>query len=278
MLDSLSWTQVSNTFIDALPELSGAEAKVMIVIFRSTIGWHKTSDRLAISRISDLAGIKDRKTISDAVKALERRGWISVDRRKSGSIIDLVMGENPAYDTGGGRIIQPPAVGKSNHERLENPTVKRNKDSKKKVYISTGMDNPSKVEIEEAAKELIGYLNGRTGRDHRPDSSALLTGIRGRAADGFTARDIAKVFKYKCDHWIGTEWEPYLQPSTLLRKSKFDEYVVAMRYEERENGEIAENEKRKRELESGDPGGGITPGGIQENRPGDNQGLSASGL
>lgn len=258
MLENLSWTQVSNVFIDALPELTGAEVKIMLAIFRKTIGWHKRTDVLSLSQLSELTGIKDRKTISQAVKALEGRSWIQVERSKKGSKVDLLlMGENPPQLKGGGREIQPPMVGKSDHERLENPTHKIKENKSKKREILSGGKTSHKVPIEEAAESLIEYLNKRTGRRFPATSNDLLSGIAGRAADGFTAHDIAKVFKLKCDEWVGTDFERNCRPSTLLRKSKFNEYIIEARYQE----EVTDNERTKHDESLYSLGGGGDAGG-----------------
>lgn len=274
MLNSLSWTQVSNTFITALPELSGAETKIMIAIFRMTIGWHKTVDILSISQLSGLTGISDRKTISAALKALEAREWIRIQRSSKGSKVDLLMGENPPNENEGGGIIPPLEGGNPTTKRLENPTHKRKGKKGKKVYISTGGGKPQDIPIEEAAENLIKYLNDRTGRDFEVDSDVALRELKGRANDGRTAAEIGAVIAFKCDQWMGTEWEGYLQPSTLFRKSKFDEYLVAMRYRQKEERGIRKNDGRKKEEGLND----LEKGRDETNNTRDDHGLSASGL
>lgn len=73
-------------------------------------------------------------------------------------------------------------------------------------------------------KEFFDYLNKVTGRSFKNiQSNQKLVAARLNA--GYTKMDLKMVIDYKTTEWKGTDYEKYLQPSTLFRPSKFDEYL-----------------------------------------------------
>ena len=73
-------------------------------------------------------------------------------------------------------------------------------------------------------KEFFDYLNKVTGRSFRNiQSNQKLVSARLKA--GYTKMDLKLVIDYKTSEWKGTDYEKYLQPSTLFKASKFDEYL-----------------------------------------------------
>lgn len=93
---------LSDTF---LPDLSLAELKILIYLFRRTLGFRKQSDSISISQISD--GIKtddgrlvdrgtglSKKPILRALRALEQKGMISRER-----VSDANQGNKPTKYT-----------------------------------------------------------------------------------------------------------------------------------------------------------------------------------
>ncbi|HFI0055602.1 TPA: conserved phage C-terminal domain-containing protein, partial [Streptococcus suis] len=49
--------------------------------------------------------------------------------------------------------------------------------------------------------------------------------IQARWNEGYKLDDFKKVIDNMVANWTGTEWEKYLQPSTLFRESNFDRYL-----------------------------------------------------
>lgn len=73
-------------------------------------------------------------------------------------------------------------------------------------------------------KEFFDYLNKVTGRSFKNiQSNQKLVAARLNA--GYTKMDLKMVIDYKTFEWKGTDYEKYLQPSTLFKASKFDEYL-----------------------------------------------------
>jgi hypothetical protein len=112
-----NYTQVPNALVDYwLPELSGAELKVLLYLVRRTFGFHRDQVEAGLRRICDGIPGKDRGTglhlesASKAVKALESRGLLVCERRSGG---------RTSYHV---RLITA-VYGKSEHHRSENPNT-----------------------------------------------------------------------------------------------------------------------------------------------------------
>jgi uncharacterized phage protein (TIGR02220 family) len=74
-------------------------------------------------------------------------------------------------------------------------------------------------------KEIIDYLNMRTGSQYRHTTKKTRELIRARWNEGFRLEDFKTVIDKKCVEWIGTEWEKFLRPETLFRAGKFESYL-----------------------------------------------------
>ncbi|MEG0790961.1 MAG: conserved phage C-terminal domain-containing protein [Gordonibacter sp.] len=82
----------------------------------------------------------------------------------------------------------------------------------------------SKKEIPFA--EIVRYLNEKAGKTFRSTSDATRQLIRARFDEGYTLDDFKRVIDNKCASWLGeAEWEQYLKPATLFRKTKFEGYL-----------------------------------------------------
>ncbi len=72
--------------------------------------------------------------------------------------------------------------------------------------------------------EIIDYLNEKTGKHYRPNTSKTQTLIRARFREKYTFEDFKKVIDTKCSDWLGTDMEQYLTPDTLF-SPKFEKYL-----------------------------------------------------
>jgi uncharacterized phage protein (TIGR02220 family) len=72
--------------------------------------------------------------------------------------------------------------------------------------------------------EIIGHLNGITGKHYKSGSDSIQQLIRARWGEGWRVPDFEHVHSVKAEEWIGTEMAIYVRPSTLYRKSHFEEY------------------------------------------------------
>lgn len=77
-----NFTAIPNEVFDEhMRSLSGSELKVLLVVCRKTIGFHKDTDSISISQIEEMAGISNRSAI-DAVNALVEKNILMKDSKK----------------------------------------------------------------------------------------------------------------------------------------------------------------------------------------------------
>ncbi|MDY7603041.1 phage replisome organizer N-terminal domain-containing protein [Streptococcus suis] len=99
------------------------------------------------------------------------------------------------------------------------------------VTHGNALDKEEEIDKEEdiynicPIKEIIEYLNSATGKSYRYQSNSNKKIIQARWNEGYKLDDFKKVIDNMVANWTGTEWEKYLQPSTLFRESNFDKYL-----------------------------------------------------
>lgn len=81
-----------------------------------------------------------------------------------------------------------------------------------------------KKEDKEIYKNIIDYLNLKTGSKYKPTSKATKEHINARLKEGFTLEDFKTVIDNKTEEWKGTDFEQYLRPLTLFG-TKFESYL-----------------------------------------------------
>lgn len=121
-------TQIPNELIDKwMRELSHAQFKVMIAVCRKTIGWHKQTDSISVSQITEMTGVT-KKTVIESLKQLEKLRLITTKKeyRKTTDItinyeVSGVMSTPPKTQTG--VMSTPPAGVMSTHTK---ETLKKN--------------------------------------------------------------------------------------------------------------------------------------------------------
>lgn len=73
-------------------------------------------------------------------------------------------------------------------------------------------------------KEIVDYLNQKTGKGFKHTSKKTQSLIRARWREEYTLDDFKKVIDIKVSEWTGTDFEKYLQPETLF-SNKFEGYL-----------------------------------------------------
>jgi len=108
--------------------------------------------------------------------------------------------------------------------------------------IASGIANDSKHSSSEKEEEIevvnevevfkklvfdvVGYLNEKTGSKFPPKADKTQELIRILWKKGYTLEQFREVIDIKTKDWKGDpKMEQYLRPSTLFRKSKFEEYI-----------------------------------------------------
>ena len=94
------------------------------------------------------------------------------------------------------------------------------------ISISNEIDcRENSTYAQDVYKEIIDYLNQKTGRKYRWQTKETKGHINARMGEGYSVDDFKRVIDIKCDEWKGTKWESYLQPSTLFAPSHFENYL-----------------------------------------------------
>jgi uncharacterized phage protein (TIGR02220 family) len=90
--------------------------------------------------------------------------------------------------------------------------------------VNTMSGDPTAQTINEAIKEVVQFLNEKTGCHYKPSSQATIKLIKARLNDDFTLQDFKTVISKKCAEWKNTEQEKFLRPETLFG-TKFEGYL-----------------------------------------------------
>lgn len=92
-------------------------------------------------------------------------------------------------------------------------------------YQGNGNQNGNQTETIEEVKEVISYLNEKTGRRFSTKTKPTKEAINARLKEGWTVEDFKVAIDNQVKEWTGTDFEKYLTPDTLFRPSKFEKYV-----------------------------------------------------
>lgn len=79
-------------------------------------------------------------------------------------------------------------------------------------------------------QEPIRFLNKLTGRNFDWTKECHQRFLRARYNEGRTLEQIKRVIEVKCNQWKGTKMAMYLRPSTLLNRTKFENYYQEVDY------------------------------------------------
>ena len=91
---------------------------------------------------------------------------------------------------------------------------------------NTPTDSKGKKEekYSDEIKEIIDFLNSKTGSRYRYNSESTNKLIRAKLNNKYTVDDFKTVINNKCNDWLGTDWAQYLRPQTLFG-NKFEQYL-----------------------------------------------------
>lgn len=152
------------------------------------------------------------------IKALEAKKYIKIDYERSGKqvtrrIIKVV------------RKLNTP-IKYSKHPYLEN--AEENNTSLNNTFNKDIVGQAQTMPI----KEIVDYLNERTGSSYRPTTPSTKKLIQARIKEGFTEEDFYKVIDTKTSEWLkDSQMKKYLRPQTLFG-TKFEAYLNEQKVEE----------------------------------------------
>lgn len=88
----------------------------------------------------------------------------------------------------------------------------------------SSIEDKKKQEEIESIKEIVAYLNMRTGTRYRYQAQSTQKHIRARLNEHFTVDDFKAVIDKKYAEWNGTKMSKFLRPETLFG-TKFESYL-----------------------------------------------------
>ena len=104
----------------------------------------------------------------------------------------------------------------------------KEKEIQKKEKAPGGGEEPERYTAE--YREIIGYLNEKTGRRYSAKSRANQSHISARLKEGCTVEDFKRVIDIKCFQWKDDpKMAQFLRPETLFSR-KFDRYLNEEKY------------------------------------------------
>lgn len=156
-IQSPNYTQVPNALFEIMPDMDKSELKVVLAVCRMTVGWHKTKDRLTITRLMTLTGLS-RQSVYDGIEKAKGRGiLIQEETEQYGFVYSLDIQdevsneETPTHLTIRQEPIQP----------LDTQKKELNKDSSLSISEAVGDETPSpKQEALETLEKAFGKYGG----------------------------------------------------------------------------------------------------------------------
>lgn len=107
--------------------------------------------------------------------------------------------------------------------RYKSIDKEKEREKDKDIIIS-----PAEAEHNIPYREIIDYLNLRTGANYRSSTQKTKALIKARFNEGFTLEDFKLVIDKKCSEWLkDNTMNKYLRPETLFG-SKFESYLNQM--------------------------------------------------
>ncbi len=164
-------------------------------------------------------------------------GVVSVTRERNGNVygknIYTINHEIQYIESQDSRCSENESVENESAENLStnnNSFNIKNINNKNKEYKDIAQVDPNKPPY----KEIIDYLNDKTGKVFQYQGTSTQRHINGRFKEGYTLHDFKRVIDIKTAEWKGGEMDKYLRPETLFG-NKFEGYLNQGK-ESEENG------------------------------------------
>src|SRR5690554_1415269 len=192
---------------------------------------------------ADLYGVST-ITISRWMKKLKEKGYVIVEiSEESGNerkiYINNERGINKNVKTPINKNVKTPINKNVKHNNTSINNTSINNTSINNTSINNNNNIYSPATQDDASekipyKEIIDYLNMKTGSQYKHTTKKTRELIRARWNEGFNLDDFKAVIDKKCVEWIGTEWEKFLRPVTLFG-TKFESYLNQLSVERKKD-------------------------------------------
>lgn len=240
-----NYTNVSNQVIRD-ERLSWKARGIFVYLWSQADNW-----QFYVSEVAKHA-TDGRESLQNGLKELEEFGYLKrTNRQNNGgkfSGMEWILSDIPDHQTGKTvngesnkkemKNAEKPSDGKATQRETdptENPSL-RNNNSKNYQLEEVTIESKQYKQAEPAPltaqrKEVISYLNQKTGKNFKPNASGNKKAIDPRLKEGYTVDDLKKVIDIKYQQWHGKVFnngqpgDNYLKPETLFRPSKIDGYL-----------------------------------------------------
>ena len=213
------YTRIANELLEAIfkADFNGSQMRVLFCLIRNTYGYARKECDFSNSFVAKWTGL-NKKSAAAVIKSLEDGKVITVLKQSTYSSpkkvklnkhIEEWSSLPPQWKTSPTGVDIPTGTGE------DVPTQKRKilkKDIKKDI-----VEKPP-------YKEIIDYLNDKTGKAYQYQGTATQRHINGRFKEGYTLEDFKKVIDIKTAEWKSGEMDKYLRPETLFG-NKFEGYL-----------------------------------------------------
>jgi len=191
-----------NSFYDPIKTLKNEQlGKLFRSIFNYTINGEITQDNDILVAFMFIKNQID----------LDAKKWEDIKQKRSEA---GKKHKGNQYTTKWNKMEQNGTNGSVNENENENVNVNVNE---KDIYKYIVEDNS-------VVKDIIDYLNLRTGQHYKHSTPKTRTLINARIKEGFTLDDFKIVIDKMCVEWINTDMKKYLRPETLFG-TKFESYL-----------------------------------------------------
>ena len=195
------------------------DAKAIYAFMASFAGAGNTSFP-SVKFITDKLGIS-RQRFNKHRKLLEDKGYITIKNERTS---DGSWGKNVYTLETLPRLQNPTSVSPtSDNPTSDNVTTNNNTINNNTINNNTKSmsGNPTRVPY----KEIIDYLNEKTGRNYKHKAKINQRLIKARTNEGYTLEDFKTVIDKKFDKWNNdVKMKGFLRPETLF-STKFDRYL-----------------------------------------------------
>lgn len=216
-----NYTQVPNELLDEwLPKLKLVETRVLLVLTRKIIGWHKHRDKVSLRQLMKATG-SEKIHILKAVRSLEKLGLIRTEKNgeigNENTYYELVVDEDSnnldgcLSDTGGGVFLTP---------TKERPTKEREIPKGISSCPSPGGLDDNAVfspDVDELTSELVESIKksnpkAKIPKDIKPWRQSIDRMMR---LDGHTADEIRLVIRQLA---LNSFWSSVILSAQKLRE------------------------------------------------------------
>ena len=169
-------TRIPQWFFELIPELEEAELRIMLVIYRHTLGWKREQDDLSYSQLLDETGLGSRTTISKSLVKLEKRGLITRRKKRVTAQTVQVFPFTPVLPLGLVHSVD-------SESPVSGPPLVHSVDSQKKPTKKTFKETNTIVKFSPDQVESLALVVGGGVDQKIARRLILLAWSRGRQAD-----------------------------------------------------------------------------------------------